>query len=797
MADLRIVDAPEIPTNNITGQEKLPTGGSGNYSISLDSIANYTKTKKDLADNTSVDGKVSGVRQELNTHIEDLLNPHQVTKGQIGLGNVDNTADADKPVSNSAQAAIISAVAPKADKTYVDNQLTLKANKTDVYTKQESGDLVNNSISTALTPINTSLDLAKRGVINRYDSSLTYNSGERVVLANGDIVKSTVDGNTNDPNVDMTGWVSTNNSNQIFYENQLTKSIRLASDKFSDFQTLQDYGAIGDGTSKTLQHWIDTGEFSSLSAIQIVYPNATALTETIDAVCLQDMIDKSYGKRIYLKTRHYNINKPIVIRQGISIIADMRTTAPYGYTETTGKLDFSGLSENAWAITISGFSDTVGQTRITGVQLEGFLLTGVQTVNGLKVGQDISHDVTELYVKEFAVYNFKDALSTTYLYGATFSAFRAQSCVNGLLLGSQTNQVHFDRCAAVTISGKALTLTNCEGVQFSSPNISNLSKADGAPITLYQSQLIVTNGYFENITNPILVQVGTRTENATIASTLILDASLKLGDSGTLHDIQVTNENAYVELRGRARFGARVVGVDDSTPHISSFVQGDNLKMNVGTFVENFPVGKHKTYVQYGGGVLSQTLNRGFIRITNTGVEGSGLRLSEKLVTNELYTLSYAVKKTSVDQAISLRNGAKSPVNFIADESSSSDVFIRHCTFIANDQNLRLLFTGSIDIYAYTIQRGNRRTTDLSRFFITDSATRFTAEALSVPTGSGWVGGDFVFNTVFNATHIGWLYNGTSWLESGMIGAKKAVSLTSSSTAADIVAALKTAGLAT
>ena len=245
MADLRIVDAPEIPTNSITGQEKLPTGGSGNYSISLDSLADYTKTKKDLVNTTTVDGKVNGVRQELNTHIEDLLNPHQVTKGQIGLGNVDNTSDADKPVSNSTQAAIISAVSPKADKTYVDtalssktdktyvdtalssktdktyvdtalssktdktyvdNQLSLKANKADVYTKQESSDLVSNSISTALTPINTSLDLAKRGIANRYDSSLTYNLGERVVLTNGDIVKSTIDGNTNNPNVNMTGW---------------------------------------------------------------------------------------------------------------------------------------------------------------------------------------------------------------------------------------------------------------------------------------------------------------------------------------------------------------------------------------------------------------------------------------------------------------------------------------------------------------------------------------------------------------------------------------------------------------
>lgn len=33
-----------------------------------------------------------------------------------------------------------------------------------------------------------------------------YQENERVVLANGDIVKSTIDGNTNNPNVDMTGW---------------------------------------------------------------------------------------------------------------------------------------------------------------------------------------------------------------------------------------------------------------------------------------------------------------------------------------------------------------------------------------------------------------------------------------------------------------------------------------------------------------------------------------------------------------------------------------------------------------
>lgn len=70
-------------------------------------------------------------------------------------------------------------------------------------------------LNLALTPVNASLDLTKRGIANRYDSSLTYNSGDRVVLTNGDIVKSTSDGNTNNPNVNMTGWLNIGNTGEV------------------------------------------------------------------------------------------------------------------------------------------------------------------------------------------------------------------------------------------------------------------------------------------------------------------------------------------------------------------------------------------------------------------------------------------------------------------------------------------------------------------------------------------------------------------------------------------------------
>lgn len=40
------------------------------------------------------------------SHITDIANPHEVTKAQVGLGNVDNTSDLNKPVSTLTQTAL-------------------------------------------------------------------------------------------------------------------------------------------------------------------------------------------------------------------------------------------------------------------------------------------------------------------------------------------------------------------------------------------------------------------------------------------------------------------------------------------------------------------------------------------------------------------------------------------------------------------------------------------------------------------------------------------------------------------
>lgn len=56
-------------------------------------------------------GKIAKAIVDLGSHIVNKANPHTVTKLQIGLGNVDNTSDLDKPVSTATQTAINNALA--------------------------------------------------------------------------------------------------------------------------------------------------------------------------------------------------------------------------------------------------------------------------------------------------------------------------------------------------------------------------------------------------------------------------------------------------------------------------------------------------------------------------------------------------------------------------------------------------------------------------------------------------------------------------------------------------------------
>lgn len=58
---------------------------------------------EELRRDTGIGTDVLDLLRQLSEHLEDYNNPHRVTKEQVGLGNVDNTSDLDKPISKAQE----------------------------------------------------------------------------------------------------------------------------------------------------------------------------------------------------------------------------------------------------------------------------------------------------------------------------------------------------------------------------------------------------------------------------------------------------------------------------------------------------------------------------------------------------------------------------------------------------------------------------------------------------------------------------------------------------------------------
>jgi trimeric autotransporter adhesin len=63
----------------------------------INNVQDFLEYIKEVSDDSST---------ALNNHIEDLNNPHVVNKTQLGLNNVDNTSDLNKPISTATQTAL-------------------------------------------------------------------------------------------------------------------------------------------------------------------------------------------------------------------------------------------------------------------------------------------------------------------------------------------------------------------------------------------------------------------------------------------------------------------------------------------------------------------------------------------------------------------------------------------------------------------------------------------------------------------------------------------------------------------
>lgn len=72
--------------------------------VGLSNVNNTSDANKPVS--TAQATAIAVVQSDINTHEARTDNPHSVTKSQVGLGSAENTADADKPISTLMQAAL-------------------------------------------------------------------------------------------------------------------------------------------------------------------------------------------------------------------------------------------------------------------------------------------------------------------------------------------------------------------------------------------------------------------------------------------------------------------------------------------------------------------------------------------------------------------------------------------------------------------------------------------------------------------------------------------------------------------
>lgn len=176
--------------------------------ITINQASSFTAGVMSASDKTKLDGlkaqaeidtSISNVQNNLNAHINNRTNPHRVTKEQIGLDKVDNTSDANKPISNATQTALngkFSATDGNALKQRVDNipelvatNITVDSDNDSVNISLDKTSIVDGTLSGTTININ-SATTSKAGILTpadktKIDKIITNGNGTKYLSDNG------------------------------------------------------------------------------------------------------------------------------------------------------------------------------------------------------------------------------------------------------------------------------------------------------------------------------------------------------------------------------------------------------------------------------------------------------------------------------------------------------------------------------------------------------------------------------------------------------------------------------------
>ena len=188
--------------------------------ITINQASSFTAGVMSASDKTKLDGlkaqaeidtSISNVQNNLNAHINNRTNPHRVTKEQIGLDQVDNTSDANKPISNATQTALngkFSATDGNALKQRVDNipelvatDITVDSDNDSVNISLDKTSIVDGTLSGTTININ-SATASKAGILvptdkSKIDKIITNGNGTKYLSDNGTYKEVSGEGESN------------------------------------------------------------------------------------------------------------------------------------------------------------------------------------------------------------------------------------------------------------------------------------------------------------------------------------------------------------------------------------------------------------------------------------------------------------------------------------------------------------------------------------------------------------------------------------------------------------------------
>ena len=204
-------------------------------------------------------------RETIDNHKLDKNNPHNVTAEQVGLNNVDNTADLDKPISTAVQTALND----KVDKTDVQDNLEstdtishLSANQgkilnekiaehtgdSDIHVTATDKDNWNgyaDEIETNKTDISQLFDITKGGEIVNNESSYTISNAVDYPLMGLNLYGKSVQDGTPSPEVPVDIVSVGDNGFDIISKNDTHFNLLSVRDNGGEIITKQPVSAVG------------------------------------------------------------------------------------------------------------------------------------------------------------------------------------------------------------------------------------------------------------------------------------------------------------------------------------------------------------------------------------------------------------------------------------------------------------------------------------------------------------------------------------------------------------------------